>query len=425
MNPQSSRRPLHTAPGESKAPQAASMKSRSSAGRTAVGLLTAALVGGLAEQAPAGNLVEAVNQSKNTTCAELDNGNIPLITPSNSRPISSYVIEARHPKYEFDKDCTTANFDDEHGEWEADLQEEYEFKDPGRFLIFDDHLTVVAAERLPRWWRRQGMTAVSIMDTVVDAHMIVVYKKLAPDKFAEVLVLYQDGNVRLKPLPRVDQPPHIDRPWVRDNVFGSSVIVGPAPFSDRPFVEVSAVQYLRDRDSLEVIYRSGESAEIRFDSVTRESTRIEVNVNYATPPGVALATLRSMYVADDNADVERVAWVGADGQPRDQHLLAFDGARGSEFLFKRDTVSTKHNTSAPDIWIGDFESDAAHPPATFVVLSALAALGMFAFGLRSLRRKVSPAAQEPLTSPSARAAVSSCSPRGSGVGISSATTTEE
>ncbi len=389
MNPQSHLRPLHTASGESKAPKAASMKLRTSARRTAVGLLTVALVAALAEQAPAGNLVEAVNQSNSTTCAELDNGNIPLLTP---QPIASYVIEARHPEYEFDVDCHMENFADENDEWEENLQKEYEFKDPGRFTIFDNGLTVVVAIRYAKWWRPQGMTAVSELDTVLDAHYIVVYKKVAPDKYAEVLVLYQDGNVRLKPFPRVDQPPRVDDPSVRDNVFGSSVIVGPAPISDRPFVEVSAVQYLRDCDSLEIIYRSGESATMRFDSVTRESTRVEVKVNYATPPSVALATLRSMYVADDNADVERVAWVAEDGQSRDQHIMAFSRARGSGFLFKRDTVSTKHNTSAPDIWIGDFESaptfiNGARPSATFVVLSALAVLGIFALCLRPLRRK--------------------------------------
>ncbi len=404
MNPQSNLRPLHTASGESKPPKAASMKLRTLARPIAVGLLAvalvAALVAGLAEQA----LVEAVNQSKITSCAELDNGNIPLITPSNSQPISSYAIEAVHPKYEFDKDCAAPNFHSENGEWEKDLQEEYDFKNPGKFLIFDDHVTVVVAERYSKWWRRRGMTAVSWMDTILDAHLIKVSKKVGPGEFAEVLVLYQDGNVRLKPLPRVDQPPHADRPWVHDNLFGSSVVVGPAPVSDRPFAEISAVQYLPECDSLEIIYRSGESATIRFDSVTRESTRIEVEVNYATPPGVALATLRSMYVADDNADMERVAWVGADGQSREQHVMAFNKAQGSGFLFKRDTVSTKHNTSAPDIWIGNFESAptsilGARPPATFVVLSALAALGIFAFGLPSFRRKLSPAAQKSLTSP--------------------------
>ena len=68
-----------------------------------------------------------------------------------------------------------------------------------------------------------------------------------------------------------------------------------------------------------------------------------MKVNYATPPGVALATGRSMYVADDNADVERVAWMGADGQAGDQHVIAFRRAQGSELLFKRDTAPTKHN----------------------------------------------------------------------------------
>ncbi len=391
MNPQSNLRPMHTASAESKAPKAASMKSHRSARRIAVGLLTVALVAALAEQAPAGNLVEAVNQSNSTTCAELDNGNIPLIVPSNSQPISSYVIEAIHPKYEFDVDCQIENFADEKGEWEENLQKEYVFgTDTERFKIFDDGLTVVSAVRYAKWWKPQGMTAISELDTVIDAHFIVVSKKVGAGDYREVLVLYQDGNLRLKPLPRVDQPPRADDPSIRDNVFGSSVIVGPAPVSDRPFVEISAVQYLPDSDSLEIIYRSGESATMRFDSVTRESTRIEVKVNYATGPGVALATLRSMYVADDNADVERVAWVAADGQPQDQHVMEFSRAQGSGFLFKRDTVSTKHNTSAPDIWIGDFKSATARPPATFVVLSGLAALGIFAFCIRPLRRKVSP-----------------------------------
>jgi hypothetical protein len=346
--------------------------------RRAAGLLAvalAALVAVRVEQALGGILALAENHTAADDCAEVDNVNVPLFSRGNSEPISSYVIEARHPKYEFDEDFTEAVWTG----WDDPEQEDFRFKHPGRFTIYDDGVTAVIAVRKAKWWRPHGMTAIGEQDTVLDAHRVVVHRRIGRE-YPEVLVLYQDGNLRLKPLPRVDQPGGV-------NAFGSSVVVGPAPTSDRPIAEVSAVQYLRDSNSLEIIYCSGESANLRLDAVTRESTRVEVKVNYATSPGVAFATIRSMYLADDNADVERVAWTGADRQLGDQHVTAFGRVQGSEFLFKRDTVSTKHNTSAPDIWIGNFESASTRRPTMVFLLPALAALGVLAFCLRSRRGK--------------------------------------
>jgi len=365
---------------------------RRAAGRpAAIGLLLTGLAASAslgADQALGGSFVEAVNRSEQTTCAELDNGNIPLLSPDGSTPIASFWIEARHPQYDFDVDCHLENFSDENGEWNENLLEEYEFGDRvERFTIFDDGRTVVIAVRYAKWWRPQGMTAVGERQTAQDVHFIAVSKRVAPGDYREVFVLYQDGNVRLKPFPRVDQPPRADDPAVCDNVFGTSVIVGPAPVSDRPFVEVSAVQYLPANDSLKIIYRCGESAVMRFDSVTREATRVEVQVDYATPQGVALATVRSMYVADDNADVERVAWMAADGKPQEEHITGFHRAFGGEFLFKRNTVSTKHNTSAPDVWIGGFASVPPRRPIALPALLASAAIAAAFLVRRVVRRR--------------------------------------
>ena len=65
-------------------------------------------------------------------------------------------------------------------------------------------------------------------------HRLVLNRKIADAaSWPEVLVVYQDGNVRVKPHPPAE---------VADVCFGSSVIIGPAAEDpQRPYVDVALI----------------------------------------------------------------------------------------------------------------------------------------------------------------------------------------
>jgi hypothetical protein len=319
--------------------------------------LAALLIVGWLPPSPAAaeSLVLARNETVPTLCAEEDNVNVALLTPSN-RIITSYSIEARHPAYPYDED----HGDPIWGNCPPGGGIDFPFDNPGRFSVYNDGITDVVAVREERWWRPTGMTVIGRDNTVYDAHYIAVHRMVEPGNYPQVLVFYQDGNLRLKPHPPEGRV---------DTLFGTSVVVGPAPVSDRPFVDVSSVEYLHDSDSFEITYSSGESARLRFDAVTRELSRVQVEVGYATPADVAFATFRSMYVADGIADADHMEWVDPTGAEYGHLILGFPGGLGSEFFLYRESWSI-HNTSAPDIWVGDFQLSVVPEPQTLCLLTA-------------------------------------------------------
>jgi hypothetical protein len=158
--------------------------------------------------------------------------------------------------------------------------------------------------------------------------------------------MYADGNLRLKPQAAVDGT---------DPAFGSSVIVGPAAESNRPFAAVKSNTYLPASDTFKVVYQQG-SATLRVLEADRAVTRVRVTGNYAATPSLPFATFRSMFVATANDDVDHVSWNGAaGGTSGDEPILSFSATAATQYLFARDFRS-EHNTSAPDMWIGDFRA---------------------------------------------------------------------
>jgi hypothetical protein len=284
-----------------------------------------------------GSAFVADNLTTPTLCAEEDNVNVPLSTPQ-ARSRVSFTIEARHPRYEIVNEgrapdfcnCPAATFS------ATEPQE--------TFKIFDDHFaTAVEAVRDPNF-HKPGMSVRVGKTTVRDVHFIRLIRKIADaDSWPEVLVLYADGNLRLKPQSPLGGV---------DPVFGSSVIVGPAPRADRPVAEIQSVAFNPLKQTLRITYTGGGSASLKILAANRYVTRVQVNAKYGASPDVPFATLRSMYVAGDNSDMDSVQWIGGAGAVAEQPVTGFTTAGGAEFLFGRANWS-RHNTSAPDIWIGN------------------------------------------------------------------------
>jgi 6-phosphogluconolactonase (cycloisomerase 2 family) len=271
----------------------------------------------------------ANNLSTATDCAEEDNVNVTF-----TGKVATFTIEATHPTYPVTDYSCGPNFENCRAPAPG-----FPFS-PGVFKLFDDGETVVEAVREASWWRPSGMAAAADdRPQVMDIHYIRIYRRIAgTSEYPQVLVLYQDGNLRLIPQPPVG---------VRSVCFGSSVIVGSAAPALRPFAEIVSVTYLSRSQSLEIRYRDGGIAIIILRDVNRNLTRVQVNVNYPTDL-LPFATFRSMFVADGNADVDHVRWIDAAGAMRDDPIMTFPGGVGTEWFFYRQTRS-RHNTSAPDI----------------------------------------------------------------------------
>ncbi len=274
----------------------------------------------------------AENRSATTLCAEQDNVNIPL-----SGRARSFVVEATHPTYPVGTDNCAPDFTN----CPDDPGPMYSFT-PHVYKLLDDGETVVEAVREASWWRPRGMRArVDGGQEESEIHYVRVYRRIAgANEWPQFLVLYMDGNMRLIP-----QPP-VGRTSV---CFGSSVIIGPTTVGDRPLAEIASLTYRSSSKTVEISYREGGSAILALQQVDRQRARVAVTVNYPTDVK-PFATFRSMFVADENADVNRVSWTDADGAQHEAPIMEFPGGEGTMWLCHR-TTRSRHNTSAPDIRI--------------------------------------------------------------------------
>jgi hypothetical protein len=115
------------------------------------------------------------------------------------------------------------------------------------------------------------------------------------------------------------------------------------------------VSYQASGRTLQVRYAGGGRANLRLLRVDRAVTRVQVVGRYFSAPDLPFATIRSMFVAAGNSDVDDVAWTDTSRVTRDEGITGFTSAQGVEFLFRR-AARSGHNTSAPDLWVGNFGS---------------------------------------------------------------------
>lgn len=278
-------------------------------------------------------LATAANRSIPTKCAEVDNINIPI-----SGKVVSFTIEATHPSYNTARGGSIPDFTN----WPTTKNKTYHFS-PGTYKIYDDGETILEAVREAEWWRPNGMN-VSVVDLKPiqrDIHYLRLYRRTdTGDSWPQFLVLYMDGNMRIKPHPPLE---------VDDTCFGSSVVIGPAVIAKRPIAEVFWVRYIPDSQTLEVLYKREGVVKIKINTVNRQMTAVKVTLNGLDQKS-AFVTFRSMYVTRDNADVDSIQWKDTSGIVHDDPIMTFKGGKASEWFFHRSQYS-KHNTAAPDIRI--------------------------------------------------------------------------
>jgi hypothetical protein len=274
----------------------------------------------------------AENLSYATTCAEEDNINVPIFAPE----AKSLRLVAIHPLYEVGVDNCAEDFSGcdagsaAVGVEAADVCPE----------LYNDGIDVIEVCVVPDWWRPFGMSVI-VGDDIANGHYLRWYRKVAGENnWPQFLVLYQDGNMRLKPHPPEGRT---------DTCFGSSIIVGPAAPDTRPYIDIHDVDVSPGTSSLRITYRNGGVADLNL-SVDRVSAVAQV-VGYEATSN-PIATFRSMWVTDGNSDADHV-----EAEQGNLPILgSWTSLAGPWWLFHREVRST-HNTSAPDILI-ELDSDA-------------------------------------------------------------------
>lgn len=276
-------------------------------------------------------LVTVTDLGVKTKCAEQDNVYASMTAPDVRR----FEAIARHPAY--GKDLKADNYKADFNDCPSfSGAKDFKFTPRTRVLYEDADVKFVGVT-YGGYWRPEvvDVEVAGVQDR--GFHLLQMFIKHGDD-VQEALVLHAaDGYWRLRPLPL---------PQFGGAVYGSSFLVGPVEESTRPYVRIRKVTIDPQARSFHLDYVKGGSADLTVAKADHEELRLAVSLAPPVRKGPFLA-LRSMYVADDNADA---AELHVTGGPRSRNLPAvgFGQLQGTTIRFSRSVVS-RHNTSAPDI----------------------------------------------------------------------------
>ena len=169
--------------------------------------------------------------------------------------------------------------------------------------IYDTSNTIIEVVKIDFWWLYPQAMTIHMLNNGqqwTNVSYFRIYRRIPyTTKYAQVFVLYQDGNARILTFP----PTGYD--WIP---FGSSVIIGPTdPNAHRPHAAISRVDINPYTLSLTVHYVQGGKADLLLKSQTGRTEVKVTGITYMTNSAVPFATFRSMWVRDGNADVDHVA----------------------------------------------------------------------------------------------------------------------
>lgn len=288
-----------------------------------------------------GIAVDVTNMSEPVLCAEKDNVAINFASPE----VRSFQIEAVHPAY-----MGNLRQDRWEPDWTAceDISAETSSKGPPpRKVTFYESVDMwLTGFSFPNFWRPSDVT-VRIGDRVEkDLHMVQLWVRKG-ERVEEVLVLYPaDGYWRIRPMP----PSHLG--W---SAYGSSFLVGPVDFDQRPVVNLKDVAFDPKTMTFTLTFASGGTATVSLKDLNDDRFTLDVVLNQPVA-GKPFAALRSMYVTEFNADVARIA-VREDKAKswREEHIMAFKAARATDVWAGR-LIPSRHNTSAPDMVFNRFRA---------------------------------------------------------------------
>ncbi|CAN5546587.1 hypothetical protein BH10PSE18_BH10PSE18_04460 [soil metagenome] len=299
----------------------------------------------LSTPTPAPVTVAVENRTRPTTCAEEDNVSLVL----RGARIGRFTIEALQPAYlaSIGDDVTAPDFAGCNFDGGAHPTDPAFSFSPRRVVLHDGPRWKIVALTLPSFWRPHEVPVQVGARKDRGFHLIQVFAQgTKGGKPKEAIVLYPaDGYWRLKPLPA---------PRFGDGVYGSSFVMGPVQERGRPAANITSIKIVPQPLSFRLTFDDGSEAQVRVVEISVRRTALQVTMTPATRDSQPFAVLRSMYVAQDNADMSEVAWRDKPHSAlRRSPLPEVSTLEAAELRFGR-SVPSRHNTSAPDIRFSGF-----------------------------------------------------------------------
>ncbi|MEA2930617.1 MAG: hypothetical protein QOG38_3045 [Hyphomicrobiales bacterium] len=283
--------------------------------------------------------VDVVNASEPILCAEKDNVYLKLVSPEVRR----FTIEAVHPNYIGTLVVDRSAFDLNNC---PDLAAAPVITEkPRRITIYETPDLQLVGLTIPNFWRMNAVP-VRVGDRVEHGVQLLQLWVRANDRAEEVLVLYPtDGYWRARPLPPAN---------LKWSAYGSSFIVGPVEFKERPLADIREIVFEPETKSFRLSFAKGGSATLRVAALDTERQVLDVTLDPPVSADLPFAALRSMFVTDINNDVAQLGWraKGAQSFAR-TGIMDFRRANATEVWAGR-LVPSRHNTSAPDMIFREF-----------------------------------------------------------------------
>jgi hypothetical protein len=291
--------------------------------------------------------VSIINATRPTQCAEEDNVYVKL----QGEGLRRLRVEAHHPRYmstvradSYSPDFTNCKFSAE----SSPTDPKYTFT-PKRVVLWETDKFLMVGNTYATFWRPNKVDVVVSGTVTPEVHLVQLYlkdkdePKLGKHQF---LVLYPpDGYWRAKPIPKLP---------LNYGVYGTSFLVGPVEEGVRPVVDLTRVEFVPEAMTFKLSYRDGSHGELKIADVSREEIALDYAHDRALPSRKPLAAIRSMYVQPEKSDAAEVSWrAGSAHELVTQALPRFSTAEAVEVNFGRSVLS-RHNSSAPDIWFGEF-----------------------------------------------------------------------
>ncbi|EON21131.1 hypothetical protein C265_04318 [Cupriavidus sp. GA3-3] len=296
--------------------------------------------------------VEVENFSTPGPCAEEDNVSFAL----SAAAVGRFRIQALHPPYvnaiRIDSsvpDFSGCNF----GKTPHPTDPRHVFV-PRTVTLYDGRDIAIVGITFASFWRPHRVPVTVAGRADAGFHLIQVFRKSGRTR-TEVLVLYPaDGYWRAKPLPAR----HLGV-----NAYGSSFLLGPIEQEGRPVVNIARIEIEPQPLAFTLHFTGGGQATVAITEISDMRTALDVRFLPAYDAKRAFAMLRSMYVADDNADASEVTWTtGPAGEAIRKPVMAVTSMQATAVRFGR-TVRSRHNTSAPDFLFDAFEAPATEGTA--------------------------------------------------------------
>jgi hypothetical protein len=274
-----------------------------------------------------------------TLCAEEDNVDVALSAPR----VRAFQVTARQPTY--GAALTENNYKADFRNCSFNGANDFKFKPREPVVLYEDANVKVMGITYGGYWRPERVKVDVAGRKDGGFHLIQLFIKHGADVQEAVVLHASDGYWRLRPLPL---------PQFGGSVYGSSFLVGPVEETSRPFVRIREVRIDPKAMSFHLSFVKGGEATLTVKQIDHEQLRVAVTLD---PPvaGAPFVTLRSMYVAPDNADTAVLDWRAPDGTQHSAPVVGFGKVDAKAVSFVR-TIPSQHNSAAPDLLFEGFSN---------------------------------------------------------------------